>query len=266
MAKRFTDAEKWGKNWFRMLKPEYKCFWNYICDQCDPAGVWDVDFDLAKFYIGRDLKGVEEALKKQYHEFKPLKWWIIDFCDFQYGPLVDTQNFHRSIINLLKKHGLWEFYQNRTLLSGAAEGLTSPIGNSNSKSKSKSNSNIKGIIKGKMTDDEFLEFLRSNPAYSHIDIDFELGKMDSWLLANPGRQKTRSFIVHWLNKIQKPLKTGVEIHLTKQQRSNLRQLDELMGEIKNERTDIQTGVRGVDSDISRDESKLPIVLDDPKRP
>lgn len=57
----------------------------------------------------------------------------------------------------------------------------------------------------KMTDDEFLENLKKNPAYSHIDIDFELGKMDGWLSARPDRQKTRRFITGWLNKIDKPL-------------------------------------------------------------
>ena len=29
--------------------------------------------------------------------------------------------------------------------------------------------------------------------------------MDAWLLAHPGRQKTKRFVVGWLNKIEKPL-------------------------------------------------------------
>jgi len=58
-----------------------------------------------------------------------------------------------------------------------------------------------------LTDFEFLETLKNDPTYKHINIDFELGKMDAWLLANPGRQKTRRFIVKWLNRIDKPLVT-----------------------------------------------------------
>lgn len=57
----------------------------------------------------------------------------------------------------------------------------------------------------KLTDAEFLDALRKNPAYSHLNIDDQLGKMDGWLLTHPGRQKSRQFIVNWLNKIDKPL-------------------------------------------------------------
>jgi hypothetical protein len=55
-----------------------------------------------------------------------------------------------------------------------------------------------------LSDSEFLEALKKNPAYSHIRIDDEMCKMDSWLLTHRGRQKTRRFIVNWLNKIEKP--------------------------------------------------------------
>jgi len=51
----------------------------------------------------------------------------------------------------------------------------------------------------------FIQSLKTNNAYSHINIDTELGKMDAWLLTRPGRQKTKRFIVNWLNKIEKPL-------------------------------------------------------------
>lgn len=54
-------------------------------------------------------------------------------------------------------------------------------------------------------DIKFIVTLKTNFAYSHIDIDTELGKMDAWLLAHKGRKKTRRFVVNWLNKIEKPL-------------------------------------------------------------
>lgn len=53
-----------------------------------------------------------------------------------------------------------------------------------------------------LTDTEFLNDLRQNPAYQHLDIDVELGKMDAWL-ATPrgkGKQKTRQRVVNWLNR------------------------------------------------------------------
>jgi len=55
------------------------------------------------------------------------------------------------------------------------------------------------------TDSVFLDILKTNPAYKMIDIDIELKKMDAWLLARPGRKKTRRFIVNWLNKVDKPI-------------------------------------------------------------
>lgn len=52
---------------------------------------------------------------------------------------------------------------------------------------------------------DFIKTLKDNPSYKHINIDNELGKMDSWLLVHKGRQKTRRFIVNWLNRIDPPI-------------------------------------------------------------
>lgn len=57
------------------------------------------------------------------------------------------------------------------------------------------------------SDPEWLETLKLNPAYQHIDIACELGKMEAWLTLpkNKARKKTRQFILNWLNKIDKPI-------------------------------------------------------------
>jgi hypothetical protein len=55
-----------------------------------------------------------------------------------------------------------------------------------------------------LSDDEWLVTLRENPAYSHISIDQELGKMDAWLSTRPQKKRTRRFIVNWLNRAEKP--------------------------------------------------------------
>lgn len=59
-----------------------------------------------------------------------------------------------------------------------------------------------------LSDDDFLKTLKANTAYKHIDFAVEFAKMDAWLIVNKGRQKTRRFIVNWLNKIDKPINTG----------------------------------------------------------
>jgi len=53
------------------------------------------------------------------------------------------------------------------------------------------------------TDEEFLNELKTT--YDWVDIQTELKKIDGWLSAHPGRQKTRRFIINWLNKVDKPI-------------------------------------------------------------
>lgn len=115
MAKRFTDNEKWKKQWFRKLPCEMKLFWCYICDNCNIAGIWEVDMEVASFFIGSTIS--EEyalsCMEKQISVISHSKWMINDFVGFQYGNLVPNNNLHKSVISLLEK-------------SGASQGLVSP--------------------------------------------------------------------------------------------------------------------------------------------
>ncbi len=52
---------------------------------------------------------------------------------------------------------------------------------------------------------DFLESLRTNPAYSKLDLDEQFGRMDAWLIAHPGRKKTPRFVLNWLNKVEPEL-------------------------------------------------------------
>jgi hypothetical protein len=64
MAKRLGDTDIWKKQrWFRKLIPDYKLAFLYIKDQCDHAGIWNIDctdlvedlgiqeFDLDQFIV-----------------------------------------------------------------------------------------------------------------------------------------------------------------------------------------------------------------------
>ncbi len=111
MGKRFTCTEKWKKVWFRKLSPIHKCFWTYLCDNCNHAGVWEVDFEAAEWFIGKelDIGGLKEAFKKQYIELNGgKKWFVRDFVDFQYGTLNPENRAHLSVINILKKEGAYK--------------------------------------------------------------------------------------------------------------------------------------------------------------
>ena len=56
MSKRFTDTEKWNKKFVRSLRPEYKLLWMFILDECNTAGIWDVDIEVAEIKTGVKLK------------------------------------------------------------------------------------------------------------------------------------------------------------------------------------------------------------------
>lgn len=116
MSKRFTDTAKWYNNkWFFNLTIEEKLFWVFICDSCDAVGVWEENIDLANRIIGYSysIDTLLKSFSKQIYLFKNnRKWWIIDFCDFQYGILDENSTCKpiQSYIQILKSHGLWELY------------------------------------------------------------------------------------------------------------------------------------------------------------
>jgi len=64
-------------------------------------------------------------------------------------------------------------------------------------------------LRASVVDEEFWSDLGANPAYQHINLTVENGKMDAWLALpkNKHRKKTRQFALNWLNKIEKPLIT-----------------------------------------------------------
>ena len=123
MAKRFTDTEKWKKYWFRTLSNDHKVFWFYLLDNCDHAGIWEVDFELADYFCkGVNEQEIRSVFKKQFIEFDNKKrWFIKDFLDFQYGDLKETNRMHKSVITRLQKHNLIKYMGHISPLDGAKE-------------------------------------------------------------------------------------------------------------------------------------------------
>lgn len=108
--KRFCGTEKWSKPWFRKLSPKLKCFLQYIWDNCDCAGVWEPDFELAGLFIGQAVTE-SEALECYSDEIEILpdgKWWITGFIRFQYGKLSRLCKPHSPVFVALARHGLKE--------------------------------------------------------------------------------------------------------------------------------------------------------------
>jgi len=118
MAKRFTDTEKWKKPFIRGLQGAYKLLWLYICDDCDHAGIWQVDLDVAQIRIGEKID-IDEAIKSFENKIiifdKGNKWFIPSFVEFQYPSGLNRDNrAHNSIFLLLEKNNLLD-KQNKPL-------------------------------------------------------------------------------------------------------------------------------------------------------
>lgn len=109
MAKRFTDTDKWKKQFIRGLEGAYKLLWLYILDDCDMAGIWPVDMEVARIRIGEPVE-IPAALRLFGDRIEQLdggkKWFIRDFILFQYGELKETNRMHLAVINTLKKNNI----------------------------------------------------------------------------------------------------------------------------------------------------------------
>lgn len=118
MAKRMTDTNKWRKPFIRGLEGPYKLFWFYLLDDCDHAGIWIVDMEVAEIRTGESLN-IEEAKKifkdRIYIFDNGERWFIPDFVEFQYGELKEVNRAHNSVINTLKKYNLLN--KNKGLIS-----------------------------------------------------------------------------------------------------------------------------------------------------
>ena len=109
MAKRMTDTDKWKKRFLRELKPQHKLLWFYILDDCNHAGIWDVDIEVASIRVGEEL--IYDMLPQSFLDKIVIfdngdKWFIPEFIDFQYGELNPNSNVHKSVIALLQKYNL----------------------------------------------------------------------------------------------------------------------------------------------------------------
>ena len=179
MAKRFTDTDKWKKKWIRELSPEMKLFWFYLLDNCDHAGIWEVDIELAAFQIGIELDEsiILNTFNRKIVTFKPGKWFIPKFIDYQYGELNETNRAHNSVIKILTKYKLFK---------GLTRGLQGPMDMDMDMDMVK--------VKDKEGKKEQLETIKSNlSAYSKkhptLNIQFYYDSFVDWLDATGKKYK-----------------------------------------------------------------------------
>lgn len=112
VSKRFTDTKIWNDSWYRKMPLKYREAWRFILDNCDNSGVWKVDFDLLKFFVGESFEEADliSHLNVEKQRILSLKngfyWLVKDFISFQFGELSKDSRVHESILKLVSSHSL----------------------------------------------------------------------------------------------------------------------------------------------------------------
>lgn len=118
----------------RSLEAPYKALWIYLLCECDHAGVWTVELDVAQLRMGMKLDP-EKALEKMGGAVIPIdggaKWFLPDFVLFQYGVLNPANRVHESVLAILDKYGI-DLDEN-----SENKGLGSPLQGAKDKDKDK---------------------------------------------------------------------------------------------------------------------------------
>ncbi|QDV78043.1 hypothetical protein [Botrimarina mediterranea] len=120
MSNRFTETNKWRDSWFVGLSTREKLCWNYLCDVCDAAGVFDIVplNDYAAFGERIDWDAFIELSGGRVERLSADKLWLVRFIDFQ-NPrgLKPTNKAHAPIFRSIAKHDLSSRLSKRNLLA-----------------------------------------------------------------------------------------------------------------------------------------------------
>lgn len=141
MAKRFITTELFKDAWYMDLPNKYKLFWIFLITDCDHAGVWQVNYKTASFYVGEHLEPgeCERFFKDRIIKIEDGKYWFVPkFIDFQYGRELNYNNRAvRSVIEVLKKYNLFKYLPKTKIIEGASKELASTLQGLKDKDKDK---------------------------------------------------------------------------------------------------------------------------------
>lgn len=112
-VKRFTDIFKWNQVWFRELSPNGKLLFLFLVDECDAAGVWEIDLKMTQFKTGISIPDIQNLIEELIMTGRLQriltgdKLWLTKFILFQYPKgLKEDYNPHKPIFESIVKHQL----------------------------------------------------------------------------------------------------------------------------------------------------------------
>ena len=113
MAKRFTETEKWKDPWFSNLTNDEKVVWLFLLDDCNHAGIWQVNLRRLNFECRTNysLRDIINFLENRICEISEEKWFIPKFISFQYPKFPNGSPTIKSAIKMLDKEGLIQYYE-----------------------------------------------------------------------------------------------------------------------------------------------------------
>ena len=203
MAKRMTDTDKWKKRFVRDLSPQHKLLWFYILDDCNHAGIWEVDIEVASIRVGYEL--VYDMLPKEFLDKVVIfdngdKWFIPDFIDFQYGELNPNSNVHKSVIQLLERYNLEGYVKGLQTLSNTVQDKDKVI--------VKDKAKAKRFVKPTLNDLEHYCIERNNK----VDIQkfFNYYESNGWKVGKNPMKDWRAAVRTWEKNTKDETKSKVE--------------------------------------------------------
>jgi hypothetical protein len=135
MAKRFLDTNYYKSPFVRGLKGPLKALYSFIICDCDGAGIWNYDLEVAGLYIGFGItnKEFDDAFIKtgKAIPISDARFFFPDFIEHQYpNGLIEVNRAHKSFISILKRYDLIDENLNvkpARGFEGALKELESPI-------------------------------------------------------------------------------------------------------------------------------------------
>ena len=203
MAKRMTDTDKWKKRFVRDLSPQHKLLWFYILDDCNHAGIWEVDLEVASIRVGFELS--HDNLPSSFGE-KVIsfdngdKWFIPDFISFQYGELNPNSNVHKSVIQLLERYKLEGYVKGLQTLPNTVQDKDKVI--------VKDKAKVKRFVKPTLNDLEHYCIERNNK----VDIQkfFNYYESNGWKVGKNPMKDWRAAVRTWEKNTKDETKSKVE--------------------------------------------------------
>ncbi len=207
-------SQIWNDERFDILNDREKLFYLYVLTS--PHGNLIGMYVLKEGYAKSDLKHLGKSFRRDLKRLCDIglimydpKNEIIYIPNFiKHNPITNPNQKKavKKIFNELPKSFLLNEFikKNEGLMKELNEGLKQEL--NEVLSYTEEDTEEEEEVSTQTKDFDFVSSLKINPAYSHINLEIELSKMDAWLLLpkNKGRKKTSRFILNWINKIEKP--------------------------------------------------------------